>query len=589
MPLDGISTRCLKNELSYLIGAKINKINQPKKLDLVFNLYKNDNYKLYLSANASSPRINLINDSPSNPMVPPNFCMVLRKHLQGGTILDIKQYKLDRVIQFDVSAYDDMGYKVVKSLFIEMMGRHSNIILVESGIIIDSIKRINNKMSRVREVLPGKEYKIIDDGKVDLLSELTLPSDLIDANDNTQLAKIFYKNYTGMSPAIGKEISYLSGIDPTEKVSSLNETELNRIDEVFTDFRSNIRENNFTPCLIQKENENFYLDFYCFELSYLAGEIIIFDSFNDALNIYYSSIVKSDKLKDKSANLLKIVNNNIEFVSSKLDDMLRAIEKSKDREIFKVYADVLSANLHVLRGGESSIKLQNFYSEDLEEIEIPLDETKSGPLNSQAYYKKYSKLKNREKKFTEEVPKLEEELAYLKLIKSNIDNIEDLEDLLEIDDELVKQGYIKKKQSKIKDKKNKNKGKKEFKALKFRSSEGEIIYVGKNNTQNDYITLKLANKDDIFLHIQTLAGSHVIIRKENEISSQTLYEAAFLAGYYSSMRGQGTLSIDYTEKKNVYKAKGAKPGMVYYKDFKTLLVDMNDEKLKTILKNKIED
>ena len=589
MPLDGISTRCLKNELSSLIGAKVNKINQPKKLDLVFNLYKNDNYKLYISASANSPRINLINDSLTNPMVPPDFCMVLRKHLQGGTILDIKQYKLDRVIQFDISAYDDMGYKVIKSLFVEMMGRHSNIILVESGVIIDSIKRINNRMSRVREVLPGKEYSIIDDSKIDLLTIDTLPSGLIEEHKNTQLAKLFYKNYTGMSPAIGKEISFLSDIDPSTEIKSLSEDDFKKIDKVFVEFRDNIRNNNFTPCLIQKKNDNILLDFYCFQLNHLDGDIIKYDSINNALKDYYKSIVKTDKLKDKSANLLKVVNYNIEFVSSKLDDMLRGIEKSKDREKFKIYADVLSANLHLLKGGESSITLQNFYSENLQEIEIPLDETKSGPLNSQAYYKKYSKLKNREKKFTEEVPHLKDELDYLKLIKSNINNIEDLEDLMEIEEELIKEGYIKKRQSKIKNKNKGKKNKKEFNPLKFNSSMNETIYVGKNNTQNDYITLKVANKDDIFLHIQTVAGSHVILKKENEISEQSLYEAAYLAGYYSSMRGQGTLSIDYTEKKNVYKAKGAKPGMVYYNDFKTLVIDMDDERLKKILKNKIED
>lgn len=589
MPLDGISIRCLKNELSSLIGAKINKINQPKKLDLVFNLYKNDNYKLYISASANSPRINLINDSPSNPMVPPNFCMVLRKHLQGGTILDVKQYKLDRVIQLDVFAYDDMGYKVIKSLFIEMMGRHSNIILVESGVIIDSIKKITNRMSRVREVLPGKEYSIIDDSKIDLLTIDTLPSDLIDENKNTQLAKLFYKNYTGMSPAIGKEISFLSDTDPSAEIKSLSEDDFKKIDKAFVEFRDSIRNNNFTPCLIQKKNDNILLDFYCFELKHLGGNIIKYDSINNALQDYYKSIVKIDKLKDKSANLLKVVNDSIEFVSTKLDDMLRGIEKAKDRDIFKVYADVLSANLHLLKGGESSIKLQNFYSENLEEIEIPLDETKSGPLNSQAYYKKYSKLKNREKKFTEEVPHLENELNYLQIIKSNINNIEDLDDLIEIEEELIKEGYIKKKQSKTKDKNKVKKNKKKFNPLKFKSSMNETIYVGKNNTQNDYITLKVANKDDIFLHIQTVPGSHVILKKENEISEQSLYEAAYLAGYYSSMRGQGTLSIDYTEKKNVYKAKGAKPGMVYYNDFKTLVIDMNDERLKKILKNKIED
>src|SRR5699024_5420304 len=293
-----------------------------------------------------------------------------------------------------------------------------------------------------------------------------------------------------------KEISFLSDTDPSAEIKSLSEDDFKKIDKAFVEFRDSIRNNNFTPCLIQKKNDNILLDFYCFELKHLGGNIIKYDSINNALQDYYKSIVKIDKLKDKSANLLKVVNDNIEFVSTKLDDMLRVIEKAKDRDIFKVYADVLSANLHLLKGGESSIKLQNFYSENLEEIEIPLDETKSGPLNSQAYYKKYSKLKNREKKFTEEVPHLENELNYLQIIKSNINNIEDLDDLIEIEEELIKEGYIKKKQSKTKDKNKVKKNKKKFNPLKFKSSMNETIYVGKNNTQNDYITLKVANKDD---------------------------------------------------------------------------------------------
>lgn len=586
MPLDGIALRAITRELNDLVGAKINKISQPKKLDLVISLYKKTSLKLYLTANASSPRVNLTDETFENPMVPPNFCMVLRKHIQGGTILGVDQFKLDRVIKINISTYDEMGYLVTKSLVIEIMGKHSNIILIdESNKIIDSLTKVNSLMSRVRELMPGLIYRPLEDNKIDLLKQDTLPSQVIDRTSNSQTYKAFYQNFTGMSPALGKELSFQADIDPLFPQAKLEEEDIKRIDIAYLGLREKIRSNNFSPTIIYAEDKKSLKDFYCFDLSYLSGPRQAYQSLNQVLDTYYKSIKKADKLKDKLTNLTKLVEDKIGHLASKIEEKNLGILKAQEREIYKIYADILSANFHILKGGEKEISLNNFYDEDLKPIVIPLDITKTGPQNAQAYYKKYSKLKNREHIFKKDLPALEDELAYLKQVQGSLAHIENLEDLDEIREELSKAGYIRRKQ--VKNKKNLNKNqKRETKPLKFTSSDGHLIYVGKNNTQNDYITLKLAGKDDYFFHVQTHPGSHVIVKDDKEISDTTILEAAFLAANYSSVSDEPSVTVDYTKKKNVYKAKGAKPGMVYYNDFSSINVDTKNEDLKKILENK---
>lgn len=586
MPLDGIALRALTRELNDLVGAKINKISQPKKSDLLISLYKKTNLKLYLSANASSPRVNLTDETFENPMVPPNFCMVLRKHIQGGTILGVDQFKLDRVIKINISAYDEMGYPVTKSLVVEIMGKHSNIILIdESNKIIDSMTKVNSLMSRVRELMPGLIYRPLEDDKVDLLSQDTLPSQVINRTSNTQTYKAFYQAFTGMSPAIGKELSFQAGIDPLLPQSELKDEDIKEIDVAYSKLREKVRSNSFVPTIIYSEDKKSLEDFYCFDLSHLPGHREIYDSLNQVLDTYYRSIKKTDKFKDKLTNLRKLLEDKINHLALKIEDKNLGILKAQEREIYKVYADVLSANFHMLKGGEKEVSLNNFYDENLKPIAIPLDVSKTGPQNAQAYYKKYSKLKNREHIFKKDLPALEEELSYLLQVQGSLTHIENLEDLEEIREELTKAGYIKRKQSKNKKNPNKNQNK-ESKPLRFASSDGSLIYVGKNNTQNDYITLKLASKDDYFFHVQTHPGSHVIVKVDKEISDTTILEAAFLAASYSSVSNEPSVTVDYTKKKNVYKAKGAKPGMVYYNDFSSVNIDTQDKDLKTILEKK---
>lgn len=584
MPLDGIAINCLKIDLQDLRGAKVNKISQPRKKDLVFNLYKTSNIKLYMTANSSNPRIHITNEEFTNPLTPPDFCMVLRKHLQGSTLTSVDQYKLDRVLKLTFKAYDEMNYEVNKYLIIEIMGRHSNIILTDDKYkIIDSISRVNHSMSRVRQILPGLVYEPLEDEKINLLENETLPSELINMESNAQLYKSFYRLYTGLSPLVSKEICFLSGIDPEEKVSNLNTDDLEKLDESFIKVRTTIRDKSYKPCIFEDSKALKPSDFYAFNLESVGVAPSFEDNMSSVLDKFYKSIKKSDRLKEKKNNLGAVLKDKISFTSSRINNMKNQIEEAKDRERFKIYADLISANFHKLKGGEESIEVLNFYDPEQRMIKVPLDVKKSGPQNAQALYKKYSKLKNRDHIFTKELPGIEEELAYLLQVKSSLEHVDSIEDINEIEEELISQGYIKSK-SKKKYKKEKDTS---SQPLSFISSKDDIIYVGKNNRQNDYLTLKLAGKEDYFFHVQTSPGSHVIVKpKSKDIEDKTILEAAYLAAFYSSLSAEDLVTVDYTERKNVYKAKGAKPGMVYYNDFKSVTIDMRDEEIKKVLKSK---
>lgn len=589
MPLDGIAINCLKIDLKDLEGAKVNKISQPKKKDLVFNLYKGKgkNFKLYMTANSSNPRIHISNDEFTNPLTPPDFCMVLRKHLQGSSLVSVDQYKLDRVLKLTFKAYDEMNYGINKFLIIEIMGRHSNIILTDSDYkIIDSISRVNHSMSRVRQVLPGLVYETLEDEKLNLIEDDKLPSELIDRESNSQVYKSFYKLYTGLSPLIAKEICYLSNIDPEEKISNLNTTDLQKIDEAFISIRTTIRDKNYKPCIFEDSKDLKPIDFYAFKLKNMGLEAQYEDSMSAVLDKFYKSIKKSDRVNEKKNNLEAILKDKISFTTSRINDMKRQIQEAKDREKFKIYADLISANFHKLKGGEDSIEVLNFYDPDQKMIEIPLDIKKSAPQNAQALYKKYSKLKNRDHLFSKELPGIEEELTYLIQVRTSLNHVDSIEDLAEIEEELINEGYIKTKAKK----KHKRDKEKASQPLRFTSTTGDIIYVGKNNKQNDYLTLKLAGKEDYFFHVQMSPGSHVIVKINNlDLGDKTILEAAYLAAYYSSLSNEDLVTVDYTQRKNVYKAKGAKPGMVYYNDFKSVTIDMRNEEITKVLQRKKEE
>lgn len=581
MALDGIVTKNIIKELNTtILGGKIDKIYQPEKDEIIINIYnKGNTYKLLVSANSSNPRIHLTRYSKQNPATPPMFCMLLRKHLVGGIIQNIEQFQIDRVIFIDISSMDELGNMVIKRLIIEIMGKHSNIILIDkaSSKIIDSIKRVTSAMSRVREVLPGVSYILPkqDDKKNPLRTNKEEFLDLLSKEDKSKkIYKFFYEKYMGLSPIISKEICYLANIDIDSPIGALSEKDGEKLFNVFSEIINKIKKEEFKPTLIKKEYGQQYRAFYCLDIQQFGSNNKIYmESINQILDEYYTINDKLDRIQQKSQTIRKQVQTKLERAINKLSKQKRELLNSKKREKYKIYADLISANLYRIEKGLEEIELENFYDENLEKIKIPLDKKLSPVENAQRYYKKYAKLKNAERLLLNQIPETEEEIEYLENVLNSLDNCTEVVEIEEIKEELIKEGYLKGKISK-------NKVSRKSKPLHYISSDGFHIYVGKNNKQNDMLTLRTAKKNDLWFHVQKMPGSHVIVKAENrQVPENTLLEAALLAAYYSKGKYSTNVAVDYTERKNVKKPKDAKAGMVIYENFKTIFVTPAKEKI----------
>lgn len=581
MALDGIVTKNIIKELNTtILGGKIDKIYQPEKDEIIINIYnKGNTYKLLVSANSSNPRIHLTRYSKQNPATPPMFCMLLRKHLVGGIIQNIEQFQIDRVIFIDISSMDELGNMVIKRLIIEIMGKHSNIILIDkaSSKIIDSIKRVTSAMSRVREVLPGVSYILPkqDDKKNPLRTNKEEFLDLLSKEDKSKkIYKFFYEKYMGLSPIISKEICYLANIDIDSPIGALSEKDGEKLFNVFSEIINKIKKEEFKPTLIKKEYGQQYRAFYCLDIQQFGSNNKIYmESINQILDEYYTINDKLDRIQQKSQTIRKQVQTKLERAINKLSKQKQELLNSKKREKYKIYADLISANLYRIEKGLEEIELENFYDENLEKIKIPLDKKLSPVENAQRYYKKYTKLKNAERLLLNQIPETEEEIEYLENVLNSLDNCTEVVEIEEIKEELIKEGYLKGKISK-------NKVSRKSKPLHYISSDGFHIYVGKNNKQNDMLTLRTAKKNDLWFHVQKMPGSHVIVKAENrQVPENTLLEAALLAAYYSKGKYSTNVAVDYTERKNVKKPKDAKAGMVIYENFKTIFVTPAKEKI----------
>lgn len=581
MAYDGIVTRAIVKELNdKVLEGKINKIYQPEDNKVTFDIYsKGKNFQLLLSADPSSPRVQLFEEKFQNPPSPPTFCMVLRKHLDGGRINRIEQDKMDRIITIDILTLNELAIPITNRLIIEIMGRHSNIILVnlETNKIIDSIKKVDLTISRERQILPGLDYISPPDmGKANPLNlnkEVFLEK-ITGEDKDLAMANFFHRNFLGLSPIIGKEICLRTNIDFNMKIKDINEETLSSIYRSFKLLMEEIKEHKYNFNLIK--NKDKYKDFHVLDLDvYEDFEKETFKDLSNMLESYYEKNHKFDNLRQKSQSLKKLVENKIDTAHSKLKKQYNEFSESKDRDKYKVYADLISAYSHEIGRGQEEVSLKNFYCPDMSEIKVPLDIKLSPHENAQKYYKKYSKLKTANKLLERQIPKTRAEIDYLDNVLISIENSSDLDNLEDIKDELSDLGYIKK------SKRRKTRRKSE--PYHFINEEGYNIYVGKNNRQNDELTLKFANKDDIWLHVQAMPGSHVIIRNDrNEISQKVLEDAANLAAYFSKARQSNNVAVDYTERKNVTKAKGAKLGMVIYDNFETIFVKPSLENIKKL-------
>lgn len=573
MSLDGTVVKSLVYEINNRVsGGRIDKIYQNDNNDLLINIRANGKRERLFISISGSPRMYFSEEIFDSPQNPPAFCMLLRKHLENNQILAVNQYKMDRIVEIQVKSRDELGMYSEKSLIIELMGKHSNVILIdnESKKIIDSLKRVNFNLSSVREVLPGLTYN-----EEDISSGLN-PCDtdsIIDliktSQENLNLKSFFLKNFTGISPQMCSELEYRSDIDFKRNISSLSTEETEILNEKFLSIFKDIRENKFTPIKIIREDV--FKDFYSINLESLSDdEKIKVEMVSPLLEEFYNSKFLRDSLGSKSKELRKAVNKHIEKINRKISNQVNELNAALNRDKFKVYADLLSSNFHRIEKGASSVTVENFYNE-MEEIKIPLDTKLDGPSNASKYYKKYSKLKNAAVFLNEQIEIGKSEVEYLESILLNIDFAETPDEIDELYEELEKEGYLKKKKS---NKKKKRKDSQEN-YLEIKTEDGFDIYIGRNNRQNDYLTLKKAKKNDLWFHVKDAPGSHVILKNDNrDFSNSAMMTAAKLAAKYSSLSNSQNIPVDYTFKMNVKRHPAKKPGLVSYTNYKTINVNI---------------
>ncbi len=574
MSYDGMVTRCVAYELSRtIVGGKIDKIHQPERDEIILHIRSlNGNYRLLLSASASNPRVHLTQVSKENPITPPMLCMLMRKHLQGNKILGVTQEGFDRILKIDTEGRNELGDVCTKSIIIEIMGRHSNIILVdEKNRILDSAKHVDFTVSAVRQILPGLIYETPpaqEKANPDNYSLLDTLSALDQSPEDTLLDNFLLSSFTGMSPLLAREIVYrfLQNTKATraevDTAAFLTEAD---------GFLKEICNHQYTPTLVISETEKKPIAFSCMRLSQYEGGAILeeFSSISEVIDAYYEKRSQREHMNQRAAALSKLVQNQLERCEKKLVLHRENIENAKNRETYQIYGDLITANLYRMSAGEKVLMAENYFSENLESIEIPLKEDLSPSQNAQRYYKLYTKAKMTEKYAVEEIKKAQEEKYYLESVQESLEKAETPAELSEIKGELAEVGYLPKSNPKQK------KQQKKSEPMRYTSSDGLEILVGRNNKQNDELTIKMAYSTDWWFHTKDIPGSHVIVRAkgEAEIPDNTVLEAAALAAYYSKAQNSSKVPVDYTPAKNVKKPNGAKPGMVIYDHYYTLLTD----------------
>lgn len=574
MALDGFVVANVVSELKdKLIDGRISKISQPEKDELVLTIKRGkDSHKLYLSANASLPLIYLTEESKQNPMVAPGFCMLLRKHLNSARILDIFQPGLERIIRIKIEHLNEMGDLCIKYLIIEIMGKHSNIIFCdEEDVIVDSIKRISHMVSSVREVLPGRPYKIAQTGEKS--DPLTITLDEFKAsvlNKPLPLEKAIYSALTGFSPLMATELVHRSSLGSAPSANALTEEEGLHLFRNFEHMREDLINSRFSPNIVFDGKEP--VEFSCFSLScYKDLEVYGEDSISKILETFYSSKNTVSRIRQKSTDLRKIITNAMERAVKKYDLQLKQLKDTDKRDKYRIYGELINTYGYQVESGAKSFQALNYYTN--EEITIPLDETLTPAENAKRYFEKYNKLKRTNEALTKLLAETKADIEHLDSIKTSLDMALAEEDLAALKEELMEFGYMKRKFSKAPGSKGggKVKAAKKINSKPFHyiSSDGFHMYVGKNNYQNDELTFKFATGGDWWFHSKKIPGSHVIVKANGTpLPDRTFEEAAGLAAYYSKGRENDKVEIDYTEKKNVKKPGGAKPGfVVYYTNF----------------------
>ena len=595
MAFDGITIAGIAKELNqYLTGGRIYKIAQPESDELLLTIKNNGTqYRLLLSADASLPLIYLTDKNKPSPMTAPGFCMLLRKHLQNARILDITQPGLERIIRIRMEHLNEMGDLCEKTLVIEIMGKHSNIIFCnENNMIIDSIKHISGIVSSVREVLPGREYFIPQ--TQDKTDPMTLVSEKLNedyiavfqekiSSAPMPLYKALYSMYTGLSPVIAQEICFRAGLDGDRPANVLDQDEIRRLYEHFLCLLKQIRAGSFAPNILYERSSKTASDpasalqrtslqgktpieYAAVPLTlYADKEAVPFASISEVLERYYEEKNTFTRIRQKSADIRKIVQTALERNIKKYDLQLKQMQDTEKREKYRIYGELLNTYGYGVEPGAKSMEALNYYTDEM--ITIPLDDTLTPAENAKKYFDKYGKLKRTFEALSKLTIEVKQEIEHLESIAAALDIAMQEEDLVEIKEELIESGYIRRKGGT-------KKAKITSRPFHYISSDGFHIYVGKNNFQNDELTFKLASGNDWWFHAKKAPGSPVIVKTEGrELPDRTFEEAARLAAYYSKARAQEKVEIDYLQRKNVKKPNGSKPGFVVYYTNYSMAID----------------
>ena len=585
---DGIAVSNIVYELKEkFTGGRIDKIYQPRNDEIIFSVrsVKEGNFKVLLSANSMNPRIHITDIKKENPVSAPMFCMVLRKHIAGGRILDIRQPDFERMIVIDVESMNEMGDLGVKHIITEFMGKYSNIILTdEDGRILDSIKHVTHDKSSVREILPGGTYEMPPSQNKMNPMELNFEEFRKNADEKSgyTLQALIYKSYTGISPAYASEICFNAGYDASDRAEQIGSDGIKRLYDSFEADVKKIKNGEFTPHIVYDQDGSVTDFFSLTSNQYGERERKYFDSFSKLLEEFYYKKDEKYHVRQRAHDIRRTVLSNIERCSRKLEIQIKSIKDTENMDYYKLCGELITANIYSIEEKADRFTALNYYEEDMPEIVIKLDPMLTASENANKYYAKYNKAKRTRAAAAEQKKQTEEELNYLESVLTSIESSEDDSDIREIKAELAAQGYIKAK----KIHKGKTQGLKKSKPMHFVSSDGIDIYVGKSNVQNDGLTIKFADSDDIWLHTKNIPGSHVIIKCGSETPpDRTIVEAAVIAATYSKAKESSKVPVDYTARKNVKKPGGAKPGMVIYERNKTLYVDPDPNLVSKLEKN----
>lgn len=587
MAFDGLTMRFLIEEMAgRLIGARVEKIYQPDKYELdLFLKTRTESILLHISVDPSMPYFCLTEVKSENPAEPPMFCMLMRKHLSGAKIVGISQPGLERVLKIDFETRNELGDVVHRQLVTEIMGKHSNVILIDletDNTVMDSVKRIPEHLSSVRPILPGLKYSALPSDRLSLVDSTVdhhlLCETLNKAADAARtegrgkdLKKFLYTTLEGFSPTQTAQILVDYGVDPEMKMMDLEDKDAQMVAFALIDIKTHLISHHSEPCMIVTEVGGHPVDFTAILPKTLPmdAKLIWVDSVNTCINRFYVKRNKDNVLKNKAANLRKAVQSKADSLKNKMVKLKEERLEAMNSETYKVYGELILANMYAIEPGSHEITVQNYYSEEAEDITLKLDMKLTPAENSQKYYRKYNKMKTALIEIDKQLIEATEDLEYLDSVLVAIDATEDTQNLEDIAQELGALGIIKKRYSKNKNKKKKDR----FEPYQYTSSDGQTILVGKNSLQNDRLTLKEASNSDLWFHTKDIPGSHVVIRSDGTAPSETtIFEAALIAAWHSKGKMSSQVPVDYTQIRHVHKPAGAKPGMVIYEHQKTIYV-----------------